>query len=155
MITIQLNITQPINFNLVGGQQFEVIVTKLDLIQKTLKEIKMTEQEFLAVLTKVDTTTNKIGANLSTIGTIQQGEADTIQTIKTEVDALVAAQQNAGVSDAIVNATKAIADKLQASSDTSDAAVAALQLQVPVLQGIAAAGTPVVPPPPPDVTPSA
>lgn len=109
----------------------------------------MTEQDFLAVLTQVDATTTKIGTNISTIGTVVQGEADTVQTIKTEVDALVSAQQAAGVSDAIVNATKAIADKLQISSDTSDAAVAALQLQVPVLQGIAAAGAPVVPPPPP------
>ncbi len=146
---LHITFSGPITVQLAATEQVSEILSRLTNIEKTIKEIKMTEQDFLVVLKQVDDTTTKIGSNISTIGGVVQGEADTIQTIKTEVDALVAAQQQAGVSQTIVDATKAIAAKLQTSSDTSDAAVTALNAQVPVLQGIAAAGAPVVPPPPP------
>lgn len=109
----------------------------------------MTDAEVKVVLTGIDATTTKISSNLDTVASVQQSEADTIQTISNEVDALVANAANNGISPETATQLQGIADRLQASSDKSDATVTAIKDQVPVLVGIAAKGAPVVPAPPP------
>jgi len=84
------------------------------------------EQDVLDALAKIDAATTKIGATIQT-------EANVIQTVSDEVDALVTALQNAGVSQALVDQASALAEKTQASSESLDALV-------PVLQAIAAKG---------------
>lgn len=92
------------------------------------------------VLQKIDAATTKIATNVQSI-------ADIDQKISDEIDAFLAATPPGTVlTDAQVEKIQSFADRLQASSDASDA-------QVAVLQAIAAkgAGNPVpvpVPPPP-------
>ena len=116
---------------------------------QTLKEIQVTDQEVKAVLDQVDVATNKIAANLTGVAAAQTTEADVVQTISNEIDALVANQGTNGISQATADQLTAIANRLQTSSDNSDAIAAATTAQVPTLQAIAAKGAPVVPPPPP------
>jgi len=125
--------------------------TKHDL-EEMEKRIMLTQQELTDLLTKVDTTTSKIGENVVAIATAQQDEANDIQTISNEIDAFLAAVPPGTVlTQAQADQLQALADKLQTSSDNSDKAVLALQAQGPVLKAIAAKGAPVVPPPPPPV----
>jgi len=100
-------------------------VTKHDL-EKFEERIMAKEQDVLDALAKIDAATTKIGATIQT-------EANVIQTVSDEVDALVTALQNAGVSQALVDQASALAEKTQASSESLDALV-------PVLQAIAAKG---------------
>ena len=107
-------------------------VTKHDLdelearLNKRLDKIMATEQDVVAALQKIDAATTKIAANV-------QGEANTIQTISDEIDALISKLSNAGVSQALLDEATALAEKTQAASDALDA-------QVPVLQAIATKG---------------
>lgn len=98
-----------------------------------------TQEQESAALQRIDDATSAIASNLTTV-------SDTISTIGTEVDALVAAQQAAGVPQAILDQTTALGDKLSAASS-------ALAAQVPVLQAIASKGSanPVPVPVPPVV----
>lgn len=125
------------------------VMQQLAEIKKTLGEIKMTDQEVKALLNKVDVTTTNIGTNLAAVATAQTNEANVIQSISDEVDALVANAGSNGISPATAAQLQGIADRLQTSSDNSDAIAAATNAQVPVLTAIAAKGAPVVPPPPP------
>jgi methyl-accepting chemotaxis protein len=111
---------------------------KLDRVLAQGEQILMNDSELKALLDQIDTATNHIGSNVQTI-------ADTSQTISDEVDALVTAQQNAGVSSEIIARTKAIADRMQQVSDAGDS-------QVTLLKAIAAKGKPTVPDLPPPVT---
>jgi len=134
------------------GQDNTGVMQQLADIKTTLGEIKVTDQEVKALLDKVDATTNKIADNLTTVAAAQTSEADTIQTISNEIDALVAGQGSNGISAETAAQLQGIADRLQASSDKSDATAAATASQVTTLQAIAAKGQPVVPPPPPPPT---
>lgn len=84
------------------------------------------QQQEIDALNKIDAATTAIATNLTT-------QAGVVQTISDEVDALVAAQTNAGVPQAIIDQTTALADKAQAAAD-------ALNAQVPALQAIATKG---------------
>jgi hypothetical protein len=131
------------------GSDQSGVMQQLAAIQKTLGDIQMTEQEFLAALQKVDATTTKIGTNLDAIAAAQSGEASVVQAISDEMDKFVAGGSSNGLSPAAQASLQALANKLQTSSDNSDKITAAIQAQVPVLTAIAAKGTAVVPPPPP------
>lgn len=136
------------------GQDQSGVMQQLADIKQTLGEIKVTDQEVKALLDKIDVTTNKIGDNLTTVAAAQTNEANVIQTISDEIDALVANQGTNGISAETAAQLQAIADRLQTSSDNSDATAAATSAQVTTLQAIAAKGAPVVPaPPPPPVVP--
>lgn len=117
----------------------------------------MNEEQTLALLTKIDTTTTHIGGNITSLSSVVQAEADTVQTVSDEFDALIALiAANSNIPQSITDAAQALADKLQASSDTSDLVVGALNAQATALTAIAAKGQPVVPTPPPTpvITPS-
>jgi len=123
------------------------ILRLVTLNQKTLQEIKMTDQEVKVLLTKVDETTNRIGTNLTAVAAAQTEQANVVQEISDDIDRLIAA---GALSAENAASLQALADRLQASSDASDAIAAATSAQVPVLQAIAAKSNPVVPPPPPE-----
>lgn len=118
----------------------EGLATKHDL-DEWGKKIMATEAEVKAALDKIDAATTKTAANLQVV-------ADLDQKISDELDALLAKLQTAGVSQELLDATSALAERAQASSDALDA-------QVPVLQAIAAKGAanPVPLPVPPAPTP--
>ena len=128
-----------INLNIMGqdaSSKLDHVLTALANIQQSLKELKMTDAEIAALLGRVDQTTNKLAANVQTI-------ADVDQKISDEIDAfLKAVPAGTVLTDAQVAQLSGFADRLQATSDASDA-------QVTVLQAIAAKGQPQVPPPPP------
>ena len=101
-----------------------------------------TEQQVSDALDKIDQATTDIATNVAAISTVDA-------TISTEMTALVAALQAAGVSQALVDKATALQAKAQAAATALDA-------QIPVLQAIASQGvlnpvpTPVpVPPAPP------
>lgn len=148
MITLKIEHVD-VTVQVVDDGKLNEILALLTQHTRLLKEIRMDDAQLKELLSKVDVTTTKIGTNVDTIAGVQQTEADVIQTISNEVDALVAAGQAAGISPEAAAKLQDIADRLQGSSDRSDLVVTALQAQVPVLQGIAAKGAPVVPPPPP------
>lgn len=91
------------------------------------------DAETQALLTKIDTTTNSIAANIETIAAVDK-------TISDELTNLLVQQTD----PALKSTLQGFADRLQATADASTA-------QVEVLKGIAAKGAPVVPPAP--VTP--
>lgn len=147
-----MNITLKIdclNVQILGSEDFQEILTRLTHIERKVDTIIMTDAEVLAVLNQVDATTTKIGANLDTVAAAQASEANVVQSISDEIDALVAGQGANGISDATAAKLTDIANRLQTSSDNSDKVTAAIQAQVPVLTAIAAKGAPVVPAPPP------
>lgn len=104
------------------------MLTKLDQIYQQGKQILMTEQEAAAILNKIDATTTKMGAT-------QKADADLLQKISDEIDAL---KTTAGVPASVATRLGTLADTLQAISDNGDA-------QAVILTGIAAKGAPVVP----------
>ena len=106
----------------------------LDRIEQKVDKLLMTDAELKTLLTKVDDTTNKLAANVQAI-------ADVDQKISDEIDALLNQPGNQ-LTPEVTAQLQSFADRLQATSDASDA-------QVAVLQAIAAKGAPVVPPPPP------
>ena len=111
----------------------------INRIEFLLKEIKVNDTELNNLLSKIDVTTNKIAANVQAIATVDQ-------TISNEIDAFLAAKPTGTVlTDAEATLLQGFADRLQASSDASDA-------QVTVLNAIAAKSAPVVPAPPAAVT---
>lgn len=111
--------------------QTEQFAVQLKTLQETGDKILMTEQEALAVLDKIDTTTNKMSAT-------QQSDADLLQKISDEIDALVAA---GGIPPTVATRLGALADTIQKVSDNGDA-------QATILTAIAAKGKPPVPPTP-------
>src|SRR5580765_2357199 len=137
-----LHLESPINITITHAAD-PALSQKLDQIQSTLGEIKVTDAEVKAVLDKVDVTTSKIGDNLTAVAAAQTAEAGVIQTISDEVDALVANAGSNGISPATAAQLQGIADRLQTSSDNSDAIAAATSSKVPVLTAIAAKGAPV------------
>lgn len=106
----------------------------------------MTDQQVKELLTKVDVTTTKIGGNIELLAAAQVEEANTIQEISDDIDRLIAAGALSAENAATL---QELADRLQTSSDRSDAIAAAGSDMVPVLKSIAAKSDPVVPPPPP------
>lgn len=124
----------------------EQILTQLAQIQQFLKELKMTDAEVKVLLGKIDVTTTRIGTNVQTIGAAVQNQADVVQEVSDDIDRLIAAGQISGESAKLLQDA---ADKLQASSDASDAIAVAANNQVAVLTAIAAKSNPVVPEPPP------
>ncbi len=130
-----------------GQQQGEQIL-------ELLKEIKTLDQKTLDLLTNLDAVTTKIGTNIGTIATGVSTIGTAASTIGTELQALIDAQKSAGTTPPdVLAALQTQANKAQAVSDASDAAVSALNIQIPILQGIAANGQPVVPPAPPAPAP--
>ncbi len=125
-----------LDFLISQSEQFSVQIQKL---QETGDKILMTEQEALAVLDKIDATTTKMGAT-------QQSDADLLQQISDEIDALIA---KGGLPDAVATRLGTLADTIQKVSDNGDA-------QAVLLTAIAAKGKPPVPPTPvPAPVPSA
>lgn len=120
---------------------------KLDRILKTVKEIKMTQDEEVQLLTDIDTVTNAVGDNLTAIKATVDANAAVEATIKSEVDALLASPP-ADVPAPVVALLTGLSTKLGALKTASEAASAALALQVPVLTAIADEAKPVVPAPP-------
>lgn len=107
------------------------------------------------LLTKIDAATTQIGTNVGVIATNTQAIAAVDQVISNELDALIAAATAAGNTPTdVLAALQTKADALQANADAATAAATALQAQIPVLQGIADKGQPVVPTPPPAPAPS-
>ncbi len=128
------------------SDEVKVLLTE---ILETTKEIKRMDQATLDLLKKIDDTTNHLASNIQTVADTTATIATTDQTISDELDALIAAETASGNTPPdVLAAFQAAADKLQSNSDLADTAVTALQAQVPVLQGIAAKGAPVVPPAP-------
>lgn len=120
-------------------QETGKILAKLNEIEGKVDKINVTEQQLADLLNKLDTTTNKIAANVATIATVDA-------QISSEIDAFL---QNTPAGTVLTDAMSAqladIGDRAQAASDASDA-------QVSVLQAIAAKGSPTVPTAPPLVT---
>lgn len=92
----------------------------------------MTQAEFLVLLQQIDANTNNIASSIVLVKT-------TADTIKTDVEALLAALQasqseGTPVTQAIVDAAQALVTKTQAASDS-------LTPVISELQGIAAEGT--------------
>ncbi len=104
---------------------------KLDSILEQGRQILMTEQEATAILNKIDATTT----NMSTT---QKSDADLLQKISDEVDAL---KTTPGVPPSVADRLGTLSDTLQLLSDNGDS-------QAAILAGIAAKGAPVVPPTP-------
>jgi hypothetical protein len=121
---------------LAQSAQLSSIQASLASIQAILKAMQLTDDQIKTLLAGIDTTTNKIAANVQTI-------ADVDQTISNEMDAFIAAHP-AGTTftDDEVTQLQSFADRLQKTSDASDA-------QVTVLQAIAAKGGTTVPAAPP------
>lgn len=132
MITIKI---EHVTVQVVEQGKLDEILAYLLSMQKTLKEIKTMDQATQDLLIKVDATTNKIASNITVIANVDQQISD-------EMDALIAKIGSGATPADVTAALQGLADRLQASSDASDA-------QVAVLQGIAAKGAPVVPEPPP------
>src|SRR6185369_6659679 len=108
-----------------SAQSLSEIVTRLQSIEKKVDQIIMTDAELKALLNKIDTTTNKVGENVQTIGNLTQ-------TISDEMDAFIAAHPaGTPITAEEIAQLQGIADRQQALSDASDALV-------PVLQGVAA-----------------
>jgi hypothetical protein len=103
---------------------------------QTLKEIKMTDQEVSDLLDQVNTTTNGIAAR-------QTADSTTLGTVKTELEALLAAPPSVSGLSAETSA------KLQAMATTIGTLKSNADANSTVLEAIAAEGQPVVPPPPP------
>jgi uncharacterized phage infection (PIP) family protein YhgE len=121
---------------------------KIDLRRMTM--------ELKDALAAIDAATTKIAANVEVQATALQTQANTIQTISDEMDALELALKNAGVPQELIDQANGLASKTQAASDAMDTQVTALQAQVPVLQAIAAKGaTNPVPVPVPEPAPTA
>lgn len=114
------------------------LINLLTKIQGDLKTIMADQQLEIDALNKIDAATTQIAQAVT-------DQAGVVQTIATEVTALVAAQQAAGVPQAIIDQTTALGDRLQQ-------AATALVAQTPALQAIASQGAsnpvPVTPPTP-------
>ena len=138
-------------------EHFIPINAKLDSLSKGIQTIMATEQQVADALRQIDTATTKIAGNVQAIADAETTQSTVIQTISTEVDALVAALQNAGVSQALIDQATALGTKADAAATASDAAAANAAALVPVLQAIASKGVsnpvPVQPPPPPPPPP--
>jgi hypothetical protein len=114
------------------------ILDRLKIIEGKADKLMATDAEMSAVLTTIDETTTAIATNVEAIGVTSTAAAATAVEISADVDALIAAQGQAGVSQALMDQAAAIRDKatgLGTSVTTVKEAAAAL---VPVLQGIAA-----------------
>jgi len=108
-------------------QALEMIERRLCTLEEQGRKLMADQQQEIDALNKIDAATTQIAANLT-------AQAAVVQTISDEVDTLVAAQQAAGVPQAIIDQTVALANKAQQAAD-------ALQTQVPVLQAIATKGS--------------
>jgi NCAIR mutase (PurE)-related protein len=129
------------------------IKTRLDSIEKKVDQIMAIEKDELDALDTIDQATTKIGDVVNAIAATNAQISTTVTTIGTEVAALVASQQSAGVSQAIIDKTKAIGARLDALSASSQAASDSASGLVPVLQAIASQGAAQpVPVPVPPVT---
>lgn len=104
-------------------------------VQQKLKELKVTDQEVSDLLDQVNKTTNGIAAN-------QAADAKVIQTVKTELEALIAQGSQLGLS-------QATSDKLTAMAASLTPVLQNSSINNDLLNKIAAEGAPVVPPPPP------
>lgn len=138
-----------------SSQQYGEILQQLRSLNIKVEEIKHMDQETQNVLNKIDTSTTKIGANVGIIATNTQTIANTDQVISDELDALIVKLTALGNTPPdVLQALQKQADNLQKNSDASDAAVVALQAQIPVLEAIAAKGQPTVPDAPPAPEPT-
>lgn len=117
--------------------QSEQFAVQLKTLQETGDKILMTEQEALAVLDKIDTTTTKMGAT-------QQSDADLLQKISDEIDTL---KTTAGVPASVATRLGTLSDTIQKISDNGDA-------QATLLAAIATKGAPVPTAPVPTPVPS-
>ncbi len=101
-------------------EQFSAITDLLQRVLQGEKQIMADEALESAALAKIDAATTKSAANIQALG-------DVAQTINNEIDALLAAQKAAGVSQAILDQTNSLATRSQALSDALDGQVVALQ----------------------------
>jgi hypothetical protein len=167
---VDLNLKADLNIHVYSHEGRGRADTQQDRIEELLRtvltnteKITMTEQEFGAVLQKVDLATTHIGENTTAIAgtvdsmaTLEASNGQILETISSEIDTLLA--NNPGISQSLSDAVTAIqakVDNAKAASDTlkmaSDAVKAQLDAQVPALQAIATkgAGSPVPVPPSP------
>lgn len=141
LITIKVeNLHLHVNVQqVVGPDKAGEILTQLAGVRQDIREfrasMKLTDQELTELLTGIDTTTNHTGLNVQKI-------ADATQRVSTGIDTLLA---NVPVGTVMTQENFDLLTKLkndaQAASDAGD-------LQVPILEGVAAKANPVVPPPP-------
>jgi hypothetical protein len=132
------------------------IEEKLDTANRGIGQIMTNEEIALAALKKIDDATTSIGTNVTAIGDNVTGIGTVAGTISTEVDALLAAAQKQGVSQALLDQISGIGTKADALSTAATATATATAALVPVLNGIAAkAGNPVPVPIPPPLVPMA
>ncbi len=121
--------------------KLDQVLAQLNVLKTIGERIMATEQQMVDALNAIDAATTKVSDNLTAISGV-------VTTISSEVDALVAALQAAGVSQALIDQATALGTKASAASAATDALV-------PVLQAIASKGVlnpvpvPVPPPPPP------
>ncbi len=101
-------------------EQFSAITDLLHKVLSGEKQIMADQALESAALAKIDAETTRSAANI-------QALADVTQTLNNEIDALLAAQTAAGVPQAILDQTTALANRSQALSDALDGQVAALQ----------------------------
>jgi hypothetical protein len=131
--------------DLVENHKLDRVLGKLEELKVLGERIMATELEMKSALDKIDVATTKIGANLTVVSGV-------VTTIGEDVDALIAALQAAGIPQELIDQATSIGTK-------SEAAVAALDALVPVLQAIASKGVinpvpvPVPPVPKPPVNP--
>lgn len=119
-------------------------------VHKVVKEIKMTEQEALAILKDIDTTTSGIGDNLQVIADAQTEEVGVVTEIGTDIDSLLAlVGQTGNVPSTVADALNALKAKAADSAARSATIAQATKDQVPVLKALAAKNDVPVPPPPP------
>ncbi len=133
--------------------QLQAINKHLAEMRESIEDLKRMDQQTQDLLTKLDAETNQLATNLGVIGTGVGTIGTVAGTIKTEVEALLLQIKGGATPADVVLALQGLSIKAQGISDTSDAAVTALNAQIPVLQAIAAEGAPVVPaaPAPPTI----
>lgn len=110
MITIKI---EHVTVQVVEQGKLDEILTHLLSMQKTLKEIKMTEQEALTVI-------KSVADHTTAIGVVVQSEADTLQKVNDVLDQIIAGKLGS-VSPAVAAALSGLAAPIQSVSDNLDA----------------------------------
>lgn len=128
---------------------------KIDQILSKMETLLATEQQALEALAKIDAATTSAGVSLTAIGDNVNSLTTIATQVGTEVDALVAALQAAGVSQALIDQAVAVQAKAESFANASAGVSAATASLVPVMNAIASKGiiNPVPIPVPPPVEP--
>jgi hypothetical protein len=106
-----------VNVNLLATEQYHTIMNGLADVNSKLEKIMASQVELQTALDKIDAASTKQGATL-------QVEADTLQTISTEWDTLLATVASGTITDAQLAQAQKLADMAQSVSDSLDAQAA-------------------------------